>query len=244
MAAPNFVIPIVLLVFSVANTTRALLSQNFAPPRSITARHSSVWYAARERWDDERDDEVSYRTRYTGDSAQARELQNMSYEQDETVDIVKDDYYYEDDDEEYLEEDVYLAPRTRDEEDDEATGNFWFNPKQGFDPLSSARQRTSRVEEKTASHPERRPRPRPRGAPKSKYVVQTVVLLCVVQIYSTVLTSSPAFCRTSLFTLELPFGRVSQGHLNQLPTFTTDSFGTDSIQTKVLHLEIKHCLGE
>lgn len=136
---------------------------------SAAARHSWTCYATKEGWEEDRDDEVSYRTRYTGESDAARELQNLRYERDdETLDIVKDDYYDEDDDIEYEEEDVYID----EEEEDEPTGNFWFNPKQGFDPLPSDRQRTSRIEEATDKHPIRRPRPRSSGSPRSKYVAQ------------------------------------------------------------------------
>ena len=165
------VLSAVLFAFSVAVTTsRAFLSQSLAPHR-IPVGHTATCRASRERLNDERENDSSYRTRYTRDSDEARELQSMRYEQDEPVDLVRNNYYYEDDEEEYEEEESYIVPRTVDEEDDEATGNFWFNPKQGFDPLPSSRQRTSRLEEKTESHRERRPRPRPTGAPRRKYVL-------------------------------------------------------------------------
>jgi hypothetical protein len=162
-----------LLVLSVAHKSRAFLSHNFARGRRITARQSPTCYASRERWIDERDDdEVSYRARYTEDSDEARELKNIRFEtQDDKLDIVRDDYYYDDEEEWMEEEDDYVAPRTIEKEvDEDATGNFWFNPKQGFDPLPSERQGPSRIEEETELHAERRPRPRPRGAPRKKYV--------------------------------------------------------------------------
>jgi hypothetical protein len=158
-----------LLVFSLVSRSSAFLSLNFIP-RGISARHSAVCYSSREKWVDERDEEVSYRTKYMGDSDEARELQNMRYEEEVSdFDIVKEDYYYEDDDDEYMEEEK--------EEDDEAVGNFWSNPKPGFDPLPSERRQTSIMRKQETdsmseieSSSERRPRPRPRGAPKRKYV--------------------------------------------------------------------------
>lgn len=160
-----------LLVIYGFRASGAFLSHNFARGGRITARQSPTCYASRDRWIDESDDEVSYRDRYTGDSDDARELKNIRYEtQDDKLDIVRDDYYYDDDEEEWMEEeDAYVAPRTIEKEvDEDATGNFWFNPKQGFDPLPSERQGPSRIEEETELHAERRPRPRPRGAPRKK----------------------------------------------------------------------------
>lgn len=177
MVIPS-VVAAILFAFSVAiATTRAFLlpQASFGPHRILPVRHTPTCRVARERLDNERGDEPSYETKYTGDSDEARELQSMSYEGDETVDIVSNDYYYEDDDEEYEEEELYIVPRTVDEEDEEATGNFWSNPKEGIDSFPSPRQRTSRLEEKTESHRERRPRPRPRGSPRRKYVLVSLL---------------------------------------------------------------------
>ena len=136
-------------------------------------------HGARDRWVDENDDEVSYRTRFAGDSDEARELQNIRYDEElSNLDIVKDDYYYDDEDVEYMEEDIYASPRTVDEGDEEPVGNFWSNPKPGFDPMPSKRRKSSIIREQDAesmseieSTSERRPRPRPKGAPRRKYVV-------------------------------------------------------------------------
>jgi hypothetical protein len=125
-------------------------------------------HAAKERI--EFDEEESYRTRYVEASDEARNLQNMRYEQDiRDASIVVDDsgYYYEDDDEEeYLDDDdddMYIDSRGDEEED---VGNFWSNPKPGFDPLPTDRPRNYSRRETVEERPERRPRPR--GAPKPK----------------------------------------------------------------------------
>ena len=161
----------VLILFSVVTFSHAFLSMNTVPRGNAADRMSWTRQAF---VNDDGDDEMRYRTRYTGDSEAARELQNLQYDDDEdddeTVDIVKEDYYYYEDDEDlgYGEEELYI-----DEEDveDEPTGNFWINPKQGFDPLPLERRRTSRIEEATGDHPVRRPRPRPiSGKARSKYV--------------------------------------------------------------------------
>lgn len=160
---------VVLLLLTVVTFSHAFLSQNPVPRGNAAARNSCTRQAF---VNDDRDDELGYRTRYTGDSDAAPELQNLQYDDDdETLDIVKEDYYYEDDE---GEEELYI-----DEEDveDEPTGNFWINPKQGFDSLPSERRRTSRIEEATGDHPVRRPRPRPVGR-KARSKCVTCFVLC------------------------------------------------------------------
>ena len=159
----------VLILLTVGTFSHAFLSQNAVPRGNAPARNSCTRQAF---VNDDRDDEMGYRTRYTGDSDAARELQNLQYDDDDqTLDIVKEDYYYEDDEDldyDDGEEELYI--------DEEVTGNFWINPKQGFDSLPSERRRTSRIEEATGDHPVRRPRPRPvSGKARSKCVTYFIL---------------------------------------------------------------------
>jgi hypothetical protein len=163
MAIERSCVSPVLLLLSVVTFSHAFLSQNAVPRGNAGARNSWTRHAFA---NENLDDEMRYRTRYREDSDAAHELQNLQYDDDETLDIVKGDYYYEgDEDSDYEEDGLYI-----DEEDveDEPTGNFWINPKQGFDSLPSERRRTSRIEEATGDHPVRRPRPRPSGKSRSK----------------------------------------------------------------------------
>lgn len=150
---------------------------------NVAIRRAPTCYASKDEWIDDRgDDRGSSRTRFTEESKEARELQDLRYERDDDdddkVQIVQNDYYYEDDDDvEYMEEDEDYIYEDE-EEEDEATGNFWYNPKQSTDPLPAERpprrRRTSKLEEETDVHPERRPRPR-RGSPRRKYVIALLV---------------------------------------------------------------------
>jgi lipopolysaccharide export LptBFGC system permease protein LptF len=187
MAIERSCVSPVLLLLSVVTFSHAFLSQNAVPRGTAGARNSWTRHAFA---NENLDDEMRYRTRYREDSDAAHELQNLQYDDDETLDIVKGDYYYEgDEDSDYEEDDLYI-----DEEDveDEPTGNFWINPKQGFDSLPSERRRTSRIEEATGDHPVRRPRPRPSGKSRSKYV--TYFLLRLSSCYSVLMLTSFCFC--------------------------------------------------
>ena len=129
-----------------------------------------VLYASKDGF--ESNDEQSYRTRYAGDSAEARKLRNMRYEQDvsDTSIIVDNDYYY-DEEEEYMDNDdddeMYMEDLRDD--DKEAIGNFWSNPKPGFDVLLTDQPTSYSKLETSAEWSEWRPHPR--GAPKPKCVL-------------------------------------------------------------------------
>lgn len=137
------------------------------PSRTSTVRNAVVLYASKDGF--EYDDEGSYRTRYAGDSAAARDLRNMRYEEDmsDTSIVVDNDSYY--DEEEYVDvdddDDMYMVSQG---DDKEAVGNFWSNPKPGFDVLPTDRPTTYVRQETSGERPERRPRAR--GAPKPKCV--------------------------------------------------------------------------
>jgi hypothetical protein len=128
-------------------------------------------HAAKERI--EFDEEESYRTRYVEDSDEARDLQNMRYEQDiRDASIVIDDngnYYEDGEEEEYLDDDDYddIYIYSRDEEED--VGNFWSNPKPGFDSLPTDGPRTYARRDTIDERPERKTRPR--GASKPRFVL-------------------------------------------------------------------------
>lgn len=178
MGVSFFQIFVFLLVVSCSaiSVSIAFLSHNTPRRRqgiSSTRYSVTTCHAAKEKWFDEQDEDVSYQTRYNNDDDRARELQDLRYESDdETLDIVRDDYYYEDEgDEYYEEEDMYIEETSVDEELDPPIGNFWYNPKQGVDPLPSKqrRRKPSKLEEKNDFHAERRPRPRPKGTSR-KYV--------------------------------------------------------------------------
>lgn len=142
-----------------------------APPfRRSTVRNSVVLLASKDGF--EYNDEESYRTRYVGDSDEARELRNMRYEEDmsDTSIVVDNDDYY-DEDEEYMDDDddddMYMGLRG---DDKEVVGNFWSNPKPGFDLLPTDRSTTYSRQETSGERPKRRQRPR--GARKPKYVLE------------------------------------------------------------------------
>lgn len=239
-----------LLVLSLFSPSSAFLSQNV--PRGNSDRHSLVCYAAsRGRRVDERDDKVPYRTSYTGESDEARELQNMRYEGEQVsdLDVVKDGYYYEEEDDvKYTEENMSVSPWTTDKAEEEAVGNFWSNPKPGFDPLPSGhsgrRKPSSRREQDTESMSvmesklQQRPRPRPRGAPRPRYVI----LLKLATRAPCLSTESHRCLHPFDHTVEPRFDRGRHRHPNQLPTFMIGCFGMDSIQMKALHQVTKRCL--
>lgn len=176
----------IVLAFSVCYQTVSAYN-NLAAPRQLSrlltpsSRHGQrsspmVLLALRDGMDDKGEEKV-YRTKFVDDSKEARDLRNLRYEDDEDDEAVndlvieRDYYYYEDDDDDEFYGD---SSSTETISDEEAVGNFWSNPKPGFDapwqPKATLdRQRPVEFRKEVAEDlPPRRPRP-PR-APKKQYV--------------------------------------------------------------------------